>query len=397
MNSSIKKTSSAAILGLAFRPFFLLSAGFSALAVPIWVLLLTGTINISPYGNSLFWHGHEMLFGFGAAVLAGFLLTAVQNWTSLPGLKGKLLAGLVALWVFARVLIFWPVIPSILIAIIDISFLLVVAYIFATPLIKTKNYRNLILVVVLLIMAFANGMSHLGPLKQEWQQSQLGMQLFIWLIVLVMTIIAGRVLPMFTANGTGSQRCSQIKWLETSCIASAILLVFTQGLGLAALLPDSIICAVLFGAAALHLVRFIRWRFWITLRTPLLWSLHLSYLFIPVGLIAIGISYFNDTITIVTAQHWLLSGAMANMMLSMMSRVALGHTGRALKSRPIISLAFAALALAGITRSLGAWAFDEQYINSLWFASAAWLFAFSVFFICYWPVLTRARIDGKQG
>lgn len=397
MNTTVKETSIAAILGLAFRPFFLLAASFSAIAIPLWVLMLTGKLNHSPYGNALFWHGHEMLFGFGAAVLAGFLLTAVQNWTSTPGLKGKPLGYLVALWLCARILMIWPVIPPIFIAIIDTSFLLLVAGIFSLPLIKTKNYRNLILVLALLLMAVANGISHLGPIKHQWQNSQQGIQLFIWLIVLIMTIIAGRVLPMFTANGTGTQRCTQLKWLEMSCIISTILLVLLQGTGLAQKLPEIVNGTLLFSVSALHFIRLLRWRFWITFRTPLLWSLHLSYLFIPVGLTAIGISYFNDKITMITAQHWLLAGAMANMMLSMMARVALGHTGRALIPRPIMSLAFLALALAGITRSLGSWIFTDQYVNSLLFVSSAWCFAFTLFFICYWPVLSRARADGKPG
>lgn len=397
MKNSTDTSHPPAILGLAFRPFFLLSACFSALAIPAWVLLLTGELSFSPYGHSLFWHSHEMLFGFAAAVLAGFLLTAVQNWTSIPGLSGKPLGFLVALWLCARLLMIWPLIPPLFIAIIDTSFLLAVAYCFAQPLIKTKNFRNLILVAVLVLMASANGVSHLGPLKQQWQLSQQGMQLFIWLIVLVMTIIAGRVVPMFTANGTGTQRCTPLPLLEMSCMTSSILLVITQGLGLARLLPDAVNILLLLSAAALHLTRLIRWRFWITLKTPLLWSIHLSYLFIPIGLMAITGSYFFDSLTNVTAEHWLLAGAMANMMLAMMARVALGHTGRPLVSRPIMSLAFSALALAGVIRSLGAWLFVDQYLNSLLFAAALWCFAFALFSICYWPVLTQARIDGKAG
>lgn len=397
MNNSITTANQPAILGLAFRPFFLLSACFSALAVPLWILLLSGKLSFSPYGNPLFWHAHEMLFGFGAAVLSGFLLTAVQNWTSLPGLSGKPLGLLVLLWLCARLLMIWPVIPPLCIAIIDTSFFLVVAYLFSQPLIKTRNYRNLILVVVLIFMASANGISHLGPITQEWRLSKQGMQLFIWLIVLVMTIIAGRVVPMFTANGTGTKRCTVLPQLEMSCIIISILLVITQGGGLAHALPEAVNIVLLLTAAALHFVRFIRWRFWITLKTPLLWSIHLSYLFIPIGLAAIAGSYFIESLTAVTAEHWLLAGAMANMMLAMMARVSLGHTGRPLISHNIMSLAFSALALAGVIRSLGAWIFQEYYLNSLLLTAILWCAAFSLFLICYWPILTKARVDGKTG
>jgi uncharacterized protein involved in response to NO len=382
------------LLRLAFRPLFLGGSIFSAIAMLLWLALLQGWISLTPYSNIILWHGHEMLFGFVAAIILGFLLTAVQNWTGITGLKGTPLLILAGLWLVARVLMLqdqWPLIT----AIIDLLFIPLGGYFLARPVIKVRQYRNLIFIPVLFAMLLANGAFHYGVFHDQPALSQQALQLMVWLVVLIMTILGGRVIPFFTANGTKTPKANPVKALEMGTIASTILLAVIMGLGIQ--LPSYFITGALFITGLLHLIRFIRWRFWITFSVPLLWSLHAAYAFIPLGIFAVAFSISSESLSYTTALHALSAGAMGVMIISMMARVSLGHTGRPLQPAPLMSLAFSSIILAALIRVLGIWLFPTLTTH-LWFAAAIiWCVGYTVFAVIYWPILSQPRADGRQG
>jgi len=390
-------TSPHPLLRLAFRPFFLLAAVYAAVSIGLWALVLRGMVSFQPYGNSVFWHGHELLFGFATAILTGFLLTAVQTWTSQPGLQGKPLLALVLLWLLARFLMAFPIIPFPLIGAIDCAFLLSVTWAFAVPVFKSGNKRNFKFVIVLLVMATANALSHYGQWAGDNSISWRGLYLFIWLLILVISIITGRIMPMFTANGAGVERVNNSPWLETTTIGLTLILVLNEGLGLKVYSGPTFSALLLIAGACFHLLRFLRWRFWLTFSIPLLWSLHASYVFIPLGFSALALSHVTEAISASTATHWLTAGAMANMMLAMISRVALGHTGRPLSPHKLMSVSFILLLLSAVIRGFGAEVFGQYYFNWLSASAVAWVIAFLLYALLYWRILVSPRVDGKAG
>lgn len=382
------------LLRLAFRPLFLGGSIFSAIAMLLWLALLQGWLQITPYGNTLLWHGHEMLFGFVAAIILGFLLTAVQNWTGITGIKGRPLLILAGLWLTARVLMLqnqWQPLT----ALIDLAFIPLGGYFLARPLVQIRQYRNLIFIPVLLAMLLANGAFHYGVIYDQPIISQQALQLMIWLVVLIMTILGGRVIPFFTANGTQTPKANPSKIIELSTIVSTILLVLVMGLGIR--LEPPIITGVLIITGLLHLIRFAKWRFWITFSVPLLWSLHAAYAFIPLGILAIAFSFNSEWLNYATALHALTAGAMGTMIISMMARVSLGHTGRPLQPAPIMSLAFTAIISAALTRVIGAWIFPSLTPQTWLIAALLWCLGYGLFALIYWPILSQPRADGRQG
>lgn len=381
---------------LGFRPFFLFGALFAVLAIGWWGGMLGGFWGLAPYGGSYFWHGHEMLFGFSAAIVAGFLLTAVQNWTGVPGLKGWPLMLLFATWLAGRaVLLINPAWPLWIPATIDLLFLPMAAGFMAWPLLKARQQRNLFFVPVMLLMAAANFLTHLTVLGGYGEGFRHGSYLMLMLVTALICVIGGRVMPMFTANGTGTEKVQPWHWLEKLALAAVWLLVLHWLAG--GLLPDMAVGAIALVAGGLHLLRWLRWRVWITFSVPLLWSLHLAYLYVPLGLLAIGGHYLGDIMPLSTAIHLLTTGAIGSIILAMMARVSLGHTGRKLKAHWLMSFAFAFVLLAGLVRTLGSWLWHSQIQNTLLLSSLLWCLAFLVFAVIYFPVLTRPRIDGKPG
>jgi len=383
-----------AFLGLAFRPLFFLGAAFSCLSMVLWLLFLHGYLQPPSYTTPFLWHGHEMLFGFVTAIVVGFLLTAVQNWTGIKGLNGKPLLLLISVWLAARLSMSVDI-PVPFIEWIDILFLPLAAFLLARPIIAIKQTRNLMFIPVLVLMSLANIVFHYGVYLSDLLLSQQALQAMLWLTVLLITLLGGRVIPFFTANGTQKPRAIDRPWLEIVVIASTIMVAGVQGLGLSNHLSASSNSALLIIAAVFQGWRFCRWRFWTTGRVPLLWSLHAAYAFIPLGMVLIAASYWLDDLTLSTAQHSILVGAIGAMILSMMARVSLGHTGRALNPLKIMSLAFLLIIVAGLLRSLGVWLASEIDLLSL--AAIGWILAYLIFALAYWPVLSRARIDGKAG
>ena len=379
-----------ALFDLAFRPLFLCGSIFSIVAIFIWAGIFSGHLHLNVFGGGLWWHIHEMLFGFVCAIIMGFLLTAVQNWTSQKSISHFPLLTLVLLWLSARLALLFPsVLPSWLISLLDISFLPTAAFFFVHPIIKAKLWRNLIFLPLLIALTLANVAMHYSVHIEDFSIILPASKTAVLVVAMIMSIMGGRVIPMFTANGTGTPKAKEINWLEKGALGSLLLvLIFNSGL---ISLPNMMNALLLFTAASFHYIRVIRWRFWITLRTPLVWSLHLSYSFIPTGLLFFGISQISDVISTSQAIHTITVGAMGMMILSMISRVTLGHTGRPIQVGRLMTSAFIIFFLATLVRIFGALFTDD---NLLIIISSAlfWAGAYALFVFKYAPILIKKRI-----
>lgn len=386
------------LLRQAFRPMFLFGAAFSAIAMLLWGLILAGQLKIQPVGQVLFWHSHEMLFGFACAIVIGFLLTAVQNWTALRAPHGKSLLLLTLLWLCGRLLLlFGQGLPLWLVAAVDLSFLPLAAWLLAKPLLAVKQYRNLFFVPVLLLLTTCNLIMYLGLYLGRYDLQQLGSLNAIWLITLLMAIVGGRVIPMFTANGTKTPKVEALVWLDRAALGSLWLIFVLHFFSLASLLPASLLSALFALSALLTAIRCARWKIWLTFRVSLLWSLHLAYWFIPLGLALFALRYAGFAISQSIALHALTAGAMGSMILSMMARVSLGHSGRLLQPKQIMAWAFLLVALAGISRTLLIWLLPAHTFSLLWLGIACWVLAYGCYVLVYLPVLTTPRADGRPG
>ncbi|MEZ5525621.1 MAG: NnrS family protein [Pseudomonadales bacterium] len=380
---------------LAFRPFFLFAALFSIIALLLWGQFWLGGLSFSPYGNWLWWHGHEMLFGFVSAVITGFLLTAVQNWTGRLGLRGFPLLTLVVTWLLARVLLLFPgPFPEWLIAVIDLSFLPMVAAVLGFYVVRARLWRNILFVPVLLGMTVLNGFMHWAAISGDILLYKKLAATVVFLIAFLISLMGGRVIPFFTANGTGTEKASPIKWLEIGALASILLLALGTLLGFNA----GVMGAICLLAFALHAVRTFRWRIWITFRVPLLWSLHIACWFLALGFLQLSLFYWGVVDDYITILHTLTVGGIGLIILAMIARISLGHTGRSLQISPWVAVGFAALIAATLLRA-GLPMVSEKVSLSLSYGGsiAMWVLGFGIFVFCYLPILTKPRVDGRPG
>jgi uncharacterized protein involved in response to NO len=389
------------ILRLAFRPFFLFGALFSVLAIGWWTWWWLNPSVWTPYGGAVWWHGHEMIFGFAAAIVVGFLLTAVQNWTGVPGLRGLPLGLLFGLWLAGRLLIsFGGAIAAEVIIIVDSSFLLVAAMAMAYPVITAKRWRNLMFVPILLVLCGLNLTSHLA-LQSNPLLAMKALQTAVLLISLIIGIVGGRVMPMFTTNGLMTAGIKITKpepkrWLELSSLLSLLLVVISSLIGFDQL-PNAFNISLLAFTAITNSFRFLRWGFWRCWSVPLLWSLHLAYMFLPLGLIALLLVEIGLLENISAALHCFTVGTIGGMILSMISRVSLGHTGRPLIAPKPMVLAFILLLLGTALRVILPGWFSAYSAVGIGLAGILWVTAFAIFCGCYAKVLISPKPDGTAG
>ncbi len=387
-----------AVLGLAFRPLFLLGALFSACAAVIWALVISGIMFVPFYGGGLFWHVHEMIFGFVTAIVVGFLLTAVQNWTGVKSVNGWPLSLLVGIWLLARIGFLWGELFSpIILAAIDISFLLLAVIFLAYPIIKVRQLRNLFFIPLLLILAILNGVMHLSQINGNHSLMLQVTYSALILIALLMTVIGGRIIPMFTANGTKTQKVQGLPLLDNLALTSSWILLLFYLAGVNQWVSDHITSAIFAISAVLHFIRWARWRFWITIKHPLLWTLHLSYVFIPVAWSMMALSLMNSWLSTSIAWHLLTVGAIGTMILSMICRVSLGHTGRTIESPRWMLPAFILVLVAALSRTILLSLLPGHYLVLIQLSAVSWFFAYLIFVIGYFSILTRPRIDLKPG
>jgi len=378
---------------LAFRPFFLGGCLLALLAIPLWLLALAGDAGWQPAGGWLAWHRHELLFGFALAIIGGFLLTAVQTWTGRPGISGMPLALLAGVWLAAR-LAWLGNLPWPLLAVLELSFPLAVAGLMGWTLWKVRQQRNYPIVLVLLLLTLADGLSLYGLLRADegWQRQAVLSGL--WLVAAMMGLIGGRVIPFFTQRGLG--RTEAVKpwpWLDHLLLggSAGVALLYASGLALTA----SLWVGLLFGWLGLgHLLRLVRWHDRGLWRVPLLWSLHLAYAWLAVACLGMALWHFGAPLSPSLAVHALTVGAMGGLILAMIARVSLGHTGRPLTPPKGMTLAFALLNLACLSRVLLVLVWPYA---ALWLAGLCWTLGLGLYLWRYAPMLWRARVDGHPG
>lgn len=397
-NGSSRANPFTALLSHPFRPFFLLAGLYGALLAPVWLAVWFGALPLVQGINPLHWHAHEMLFGLVSAAIAGFMLTAMSNWTGTAPLRGWGLAGLVFLWLVGR-LAMWQteVFSPALAALADLSFLLVMSLYVAKVIVGSRNHRNLVMVALLALLLVANLLMHLDFSGLVPGLAPRGERLAINLILLLITVVAGRITPAFTTNWLKSQGSTgrEVRsWplLDRAALAAMALIIVVDLVA-----ADSLTAAALaLVAALLNGVRLAGWGVWHCRREPLLWILHLGYGWLVVALLLKGLSPF---VADLPASLWLHAagiGAMGVMILGVMTRVALGHTGRPLALPPGAVLIYGLITLAVLMRLLSALGWVAQRWPLI-VSGAAFSTAFVVFMICYWRILVSARVDGKPG
>jgi len=384
---------------LAFRPLFLGGTLFSILAIAWWAYFWVSPTSWSPHGGPIWWHGHEMLFGFGAAIVVGFLLTAVQSWTGVTGLRGKPLAVLALTWVSGRCLLGFGVsygVPGWLIAVVDVSYLLLATLAMAYPVIKVKQWRNFMFVPILFVLSLLNASGHWAVINNQPQIATQSLHGTIVLFSLIITILGGRVIPAFTANTTRCTKNAPIKWLEVSSILSIILLIIIAFSGF-----DNVPSILLLGVSGIAALangwRFSRWGFQHCKSEPLLWSLHVAYIFIPLGFLMLALHGMGLMDNTSAALHSITVGAIGGMILAMISRVTLGHTGRQLTPPRLIITAYLFIFLATIIRVIVPVLLPEFTHWAIGLAGGLWVLAFSIYAYFYAPMLVSARVDGRPG
>ena len=377
-----------------FRPFFLLGALFAVALVPLWVAAFFGHLDVGAYMAPIQWHAHEMVYGFAGAIVAGFLLTAVGNWTNRETAVGGRLALLVGLWAAGRLAMAFPAwLPAELVALADLLFLPALAAAIGRPMLDTGNRRNLKFIVVLTALWSTNLACHLGALGLvDAAVIRPSLLLAVDLIVLVCLIIGGRVIPMFTRNATGMQTQSY-PWLERIAVGG-----FIAGSLSFLVAPTSPVTGALLVIAGLAVLgRMWGWGSRYTAGQPILWVLHVGHAWIGVGLVFRGLSAFTPLVASSLATHMLTAGAIGTLTLGMMARVALGHTGRPLTVPRPVAWAFVALTVAVLLRTVVPLVAPAVYATSMSAAGVVWALAFAVYAAYYLPVLTSPRADGRPG
>lgn len=379
----------AALWDLGFRPFYLAAAVFAAASIPLWALQYGGWLPFTAV-RGFPWHGHEMLFGYTMAVIAGFLFTAVRNWTRRPTPTGGWLAAIVALWVAGRILVLTPF--AVAAALANALFPLAVAVGIGIPLAASGNRRNYFFIALLAAMAAAVLLFHLSSAGAAAWPALASLRAGLDVVLFVVAVIGGRVIPMFTNNGVPGAGAVRRGWIEKASLAGLLALLAADAAGLA----GAPLALVALGAAALHAARLALWRPWRTLRTPLVWSLHAAYAWIVVHL-ALRALAAPGLVPESIATHALAIGVIGGMTLAMMTRTALGHTGRTLAAGRAEIASYVLVHLAALVRVAGPFVAPEAYRATVVLSAMGWSLAFAIYAVAYWPVLTRPRVDGKPG
>lgn len=377
-----------ALWALGFRPFYLLASVIAALSVGLWAAQVSGYLPGAYLGGPL-WHGHEMVFGYTLAVIAGFLLTAVRNWTGQPTPTGVPLMALAALWVAGRVLVLTS--HALAAAVVNAAFPIALAVAIGIPLLRSRNTRNYFFLGLLGAMALLAASLHLALLGFAVLPPRLGVQLGLDVILFIMAVMAGRVVPMFTNNGVPGADARRHPLLERVALGSVIALLLADLLQL----PATAVAAIAGAAAVAHGARLLLWNSWRTRGVPLVWILHAAYAWIVLHLAlraAAAPGWVGDS----HAVHALTVGAIGGLTIGMMTRTARGHTGRPLRADRWEIAMFVLVQAAGLTRVFGAMA-PAVYLASVQASALLWTAAFGLYAVRYWPVLTRPRLDEGPG
>ena len=393
---------SSPLFSYAFRPFFLLAGIFAALGMAQWLLVINGRPWPADASLSTVWHAHEMALGFGGAVVAGFMLTAVANWTGRPPIRGPLLAGLVLSWLCGRAaMLFSGLLPAAVIMLLDLLFPVYLGVLATREIVGAKNRRNYGVLVIAWMLSLFTLLYHVAAAGLLIEDTAADMQrivtrLFIYLLTVLITVIGGRVIPGFSGAWLRMRGASKLPgaraWLEACIVPLTVAAGFSQ-----AFMSASMVTAVLCIAAGMaHLLRLSGWRGLATAAEPLLLVLHVAYAWLAIGFLLLGAVALGLPLPETAALHALTVGGIGGVILGMMTRVALGHTGRPLHAARIIQLAYVLLSFAAILRTFGllsATGGALAYTGS----GLLWIASFGLFIWHYAPMLTWPRADQPGG
>lgn len=385
------------LLRYGFRPFFLCAGLAAVLLVPWWATSYALGMPLGTGWPPTLWHGHEMLFGFTGAAIAGFLLTAVPSWTGSRGFAGWPLALISSLWLLARIAVatskLWPLAA---VAAIDLSFLPTLAVFVLPPLVRARN-RNTPLLTALAALWATDVAFYWGLYHRNDSTSLHALLLGIDIVLLLITVIGGRILPAFTTSALKQRGVAAAlpawRGITEIAVGSMVAVVLSD-----LFVPDGTMAGAIAAlAAGAQLVRLAQWQTLKTLRQPIIWVLHVAYAWLPIGLTLKAVALLTGAAPAAFWLHALTIGAAATMILAVMTRASLGHTGRPLVADPIVALAYLLLTAAAFVRVFGLAVLRIDYPDVILVAAFLWTAAFALFTWVYAPVLLSPRVDGKPG
>ena len=384
------------ILRLGFRPFFLVAGIFAIISMAIWMASYVFTVEFAFSGiPANLWHAHEMIFGYTMAVVAGFLLTAIKNWTGIEVLRGIPLALLLALWLAARLMpLSGLAIPMVVVAITDVAFLLLLTIVCLRPVLKVRQYKQVGIISKLFLLVLCDVVFYLGITGIVSDGIQWGLYSAVYMIIALVLVMMRRVMPMFIKNGIdGDIELKNRAWLDYASLVLLILLwisdVFTT--------YDQLTAAMAMILTLLHTIRLAGWytnRVWCK---PLVWVLFVAYGFIISGFALKALEIYAN-VSPSLSMHAFTAGGIGLVTIGMMSRVSLGHTGRNVFEPPaMVYWIFVALALGAIIRVVFPLFNMELYIYWIVGSQLLWMIAFTLFVLLYAPMFLSARVDGRDG
>jgi len=378
------------LLTAGFRPFFLAAATWAAASLAVWLSLMAGSIELPSRFDPLTWHIHEMLFGFVMAAVGGFLLTAIPNWTSRAPVSGTPLLVLVALWLLGRIAcLFSAMLPGWLAPLADLAFPLALEFVAARELIAAGNKRNYPLLAPVIVLAIANLLQHLQTLDVALPAG-LGWRLGTAAVIVLISVIGGRITPTFTGNWLTGRGASIVPAPGGILDRVALGTLHTGLIGWACFPESRLVGVLLLVAGVLNLCRLAGWRGLATRPEPLLLFLHIGYLWLVAGIALLGLSLLTGTVPTAAAVHALTAGAMGTMILTVMTRATLGHTGRALQADAMTIAIYSLVSASAALRVLAAWNLPAP-VDLLELSGLAWIGAFALFVVKYGPMLLATR------
>lgn len=387
----------APIFGYGFRPFFTAAGAFALIAVPAWLVMLgTGSAPLGPVPASL-WHGHEMIFGFVGAAIAGFLLTAVPSWTGDRGFAGTPLLVLTLVWLAGRAaFLAGSSLPLAVLAVIELAFLPALAALIAPPIVRAGN-RNLAMLAVIAVLWSADAIFLLAVARLDVELASRALLGAMNVVLLLVTIIGGRIVPAFTGNAL-RQVGQAVSLRSYPLIERTLPLAMIGVIVVDAAWPRQFSSGLLAAAVALlHAIRLSGWRTLRVIDRPILWVLHAAYAWLPLGFALKAAALLAGAGWAQWWQHAFGIGVFATMILAVMTRASLGHTGRPLVVSPGIALAYGLATLAALVRVAAPALWPEGYLLTLIVAGALWTGAFAIFLWVYGPILASPRADGRPG
>ncbi|ABG31318.1 NnrS family protein [Roseobacter denitrificans] len=381
------------VFSYGFRPFFLFGAVWAALAMVFWVLALAGHVSLPTRLDPASWHAHALLFGYLGAIIAGFLLTAVPNWTGRLPIVGWPLAGLFVLWLGGRVAIATSaLLPPGVAEAFNLLFPIALCGVMLREIIAGKNWRNLVVLAMVVVFTLANLLFHIEAARGEMAAQGVGARLGVACVIMMIAVIGGRVIPSFTRNWLVRQKAARLPTPPMQGFDKVALLITLFGLCCWVAAPDhTMSAAALLIIGGVHLIRLMRWQGVQTVAEPLLLVLHLGYLFVPLGAFVAAVSIFiTDAMMLVAAQHLWMAGGFGLMTLAMMTRATLGHTGQELTAGPGTVAIYLALIGSVFARLAGAiWVGSAMTLYAV--SGVLWAGAFVGFAIVYGPALLKPK------